>query len=104
MPFVSFTVGDPEEIFPVPDVLVRDFVFPQPVNSAQALLQGFDLQYDSLSFDGSHPDHHLKYIQVSLKTHFTPGDRAGAVEVAFILDDAHVEFVGAQIQVLVVGL
>src|SRR5215831_17518129 len=66
MQFVPISFGDLNLIFPDSVSVTRDFTFSRPANTAQAVLQGFDLEYDD-------PDHHLRRIKVALRTHFHAG-------------------------------
>ena len=98
MQFASITLGDPDLIFPENVSVTRDFAFAQPVTSARAVLQGFDLAYDD-------PDHELRSVAVNLVTHFGSGDKAGTVEISFSLrDDSTFRIISGQVRVLVIGL
>lgn len=97
MQFIPITFGNINLIFPDSVSVTQDFQFPQPVNSARAVLRGFDLEYND-------PDHHLRRIKVNLTTHFQSGDRGGTVEVAFSLVDNSSEIISGQVELLVIGL
>jgi hypothetical protein len=95
--FIPLTVGGPNQIFPDTASVVRDFVFAQPMQAARAMLRGFALTFDD-------DDEHLRNINVTLTTHFHPGDRAGVVEVGFILSDDNARVIRAQVDIVVIGL
>jgi len=97
MQFVPISFGDLNLIFPDSVSVTRDFTFSRPANTAQAVLQGFDLEYDD-------PDHHLRRIKVALRTHFHAGDQGGPVEVAFSLVDNSHETIRGKVDLLVIGL
>jgi hypothetical protein len=97
MQFVPISFGDLNLVFPDSVSVTKDFTFFRPANTAEAVLQGFDLEYDD-------PDHHLRRIKVALKTHFHPGDQGGSVEIAFSLIDNSHEIISGQVDLLVIGL
>lgn len=99
MQFIPLTVGGSDTIFPDTALVLRDFVFAQPMQAARAMLRGFALTFD----DG---DEHLRNINVTLSTHFHSGDRAGVVEVGFALGDDHdtARVIRARIDLVIIGL
>jgi hypothetical protein len=80
MQFLPITIGSPDTIF-WEDVMTNvEFRFPQPASRAEAVLQGFDLQFEE-------SDCELDLIKVNLDTHFGANDRSGTVTVSFSLSD-----------------
>lgn len=96
MQFLSFTRGGPNLIFPDHTRFVVDFMFPQPAQTAKALIQGFDFGFED-------SDHHLERIDYELETHFGAGDRSGTIEVSFALSDDSFKIINAEIKFLVIG-
>jgi hypothetical protein len=96
MQFLTFTRGGSDLIFPDHTSFTVDFMFPQPAQTAEALIQGFDFAFQD-------PDHHLERIEYELETHFGAGDRSGTIEVSFALSDETFKIISAEIRFLVIG-
>lgn len=101
MQFLKLTAGGPNLSFPESTTFNLPFSFPQPAQSAHALLQGFDFAFEA-------PDHQIRLVKFSLRTLHGAGDRSGTVEVKFAFSDDSTSFfesnhIGASISILVVG-
>jgi hypothetical protein len=101
MQFAEIAVDSPDFIYPPSVSLTPEFTFPDPAQSAQALLQGFHFQFA----DG---DQHLRDATVQLNTHFSRGDRSGTVEIrpSWTYDPTgalETDLIGLGIHVLVIG-
>lgn len=102
MQFLSLKVGSPNLNFTEdPPAIVVDFTFPQPAQSAFAMLEGFDFNFEA-------PDRQLERIECGLDTHFGAGDQSGTVIVKFAFSDDSTSLfssnlISAELKFLVVG-
>ena len=107
MNFYETTIGGPGAVSAPSRHIRVPFAFPDPVQTAHAVLRSFHLEVTD-------EDSELRNLVVSLTTHFDPfqSTTSGEVEVEFQLTDSSgAGFLGvqsdtieAQIRVLVIGI